>query len=139
MQNETPKLFVRCALKRFSAKEERRRVVAYVIEPRQLAHEHYGFENHLNVFHHNKRGLPSDLAHGLGLFLNSTIVDRYFRNFSEHTQVNASDLRAMRYPSKEMPIRFGKWARAQNSLSQEDKEAMLTALFKDWRRQSGKP
>ena len=106
--------------KRFSAKEERRRVVAYVIEPNQLEHEHYGFENHLNVFHHNKQGLPSDLAHGLGLFLNSTIVDRYFRNFSGHTQVNATDLRSMRYPSKETLIRFGQWARAQTSLSQED-------------------
>ena len=106
--------------KRFSAKEERRRVVAYVIEPRQLEHKHYGFENHLNVFHHNKQGLPSDLAHGLGLFLNSTIVDRYFRNFSGHTQVNATDLRAMRYPPREALIQFGKWARAQQSLSQEE-------------------
>jgi adenine-specific DNA-methyltransferase len=106
--------------KRFSAKEERRRVVAYVIEPKQLEHEHYGFENHLNVFHHNKQGLPADLAHGLGLFLNSTIVDRYFRNFSGHTQVNATDLRSMRYPSKETLIRFGKWASVQQSLSQED-------------------
>lgn len=106
--------------KRFSAKEERRRVVAYVIEPRQLEHDHYGFENHLNVFHHSKQGLPADLAHGLGLFLNSTIVDRYFRNFSGHTQVNATDLRSMRYPSKETLIRFGKWARTQISLSQEE-------------------
>ena len=106
--------------KRFSAKEERRRVVAYVIEPKQLEHELYGFENHLNVFHHRKQGLPSDLAHGLGLFLNSTIVDRHFRNFSGHTQVNATDLRAMRYPSRETLVRFGKWARTQHALSQED-------------------
>mgnify|MGYP001571543379 CR=1 FL=1 len=111
--------------KRFSAKEERRRVVAYVIEPKQLEHEHYGFENHLNVFHHNKQGLPADLARGLGLFLNSTIVDRYFRNFSGHTQVNATDLRSMRYPSKMTLMRFGKWARAQQSLSQEDIDRYL--------------
>ena len=106
--------------KRFSAKEERRRLVAYVIEPKQLEHDHYGFENHLNVFHRRKQGLPPDLAHGLGLFLNSTIVDRYFRNFSGHTQVNATDLRAMRYPSRETLVRFGKWARTQKSLSQEE-------------------
>lgn len=105
--------------KRFSAKEERRRVVAYVIEPQQLEHDHYGFENHLNVFHRNKQSLPANLAHGLGLFLNSTLVDRYFRNFSGHTQVNATDLRAMRYPSKETLIRFGQWARMQTLLNQE--------------------
>jgi hypothetical protein len=106
--------------KRFSAKEERRRLVAYVIEPKQLEHDHYGFENHLNVFHRRKQGLPSDLAHGLWLFLNSTVVDRYFRNFSGHTQVNATDLRAMRYPSRETLVRFGKWARTQKSPSQEE-------------------
>lgn len=107
-------------IKRFSAKEERRRLVAYVIEPEQLPHEYYGFENHLNVLHRHKQGLPPNLAHGLALFLNSTIVDRYFRNFSGHTQVNATDLRAMRYPSREMLIRFGKWVRVQQSLGQED-------------------
>lgn len=106
--------------KRFSAKEERRRLVAYVIESSQLEYEHFGFENHLNVFHRHKQGLPADLAHGLALFLNSTVVDRYFRNFSGHTQVNATDLRTMRYPSREMLIRFGKWARAQHSLSQNE-------------------
>jgi hypothetical protein len=105
--------------KRFSAKEERRRLVAYVIEPGQLEYGHYGFENHLNVFHRHKQGLSSDLAHGLSLFLNSSLVDRYFRNFSGHTQVNATDLRAMRYPSGETLTRFGKWARAQQSLDQE--------------------
>lgn len=105
--------------KRFTAKEERRRLVAYVIEPSQLEYDHYGFENHLNVFHRHKQGLPSDLAHGLSLFLNSSLVDRYFRNFSGHTQVNATDLRTIRYPTKEMLIRFGKWARAQHLLDQE--------------------
>ena len=29
-----------------------------------------GFENHLNVFHENKRGLPEALARGLAVFLN---------------------------------------------------------------------
>lgn len=106
--------------KRFSAKEECRRLVAFVIEPDLLPHHLYGFENHLNVFHHRKRGLASDLAHGLELFLNSTIVDRYFRNFSGHTQVNATDLRAMRYPARDTLIRFGRWARKQRSLSQPE-------------------
>jgi adenine-specific DNA-methyltransferase len=31
--------------------------------------------------------------------LNSTIIDRHFRTFSGHTQVNATDLRSMRYPT----------------------------------------
>lgn len=105
--------------KRFTSKEERRRLVAYVVDPEPLQHELYGFENHLNVFHSRKNGLPTDLAHGLALFLNSTIVDHYFRNFSGHTQVNATDLRAMRYPSKAMLLSFGKWAQGRKGLTQE--------------------
>lgn len=105
--------------KRFSAKEERRRLVAFVVDPDLLPQELFGFENHLNVFHVQKAGLPLDLAHGLAVFLNSTVADHYFRNFSGHTQVNATDLRAMRYPSRSMLTIFGEWARKQKSLTQE--------------------
>ena len=40
-----------------------------------------------------------DLAKGLAAFLNSTLVDVYFRQFNGHTQVNATDLRNLRYPT----------------------------------------
>jgi adenine-specific DNA-methyltransferase len=59
-----------------------------------------GFENHLNYFHRNGRGLDYDLARGLAAFLNSTLVDEYFRQFNGHTQVNATDLRSLRYPTQ---------------------------------------
>ena len=41
-----------------------------------------------------------DLAGGLAAFLNSTLVDVYFRQFNGHTQVNATDLRNLRYPTR---------------------------------------
>jgi adenine-specific DNA-methyltransferase len=41
-----------------------------------------------------------DLAKGLAAYLNSTLVDIYFRQFNGHTQVNATDLRNMRYPAR---------------------------------------
>lgn len=85
--------------KRFSSKEERRRVVACILDPVAFKAEWLGFENHLNYFHSNGRGLERDLAVGLYAFLNSTVVDQYFRRFSGHTQVNATDLRSMSYPN----------------------------------------
>jgi adenine-specific DNA-methyltransferase len=60
-----------------------------------------GFENHLNVIHRNRQGLPVAVARGLVAYLNSQAVDDYFRTFSGHTQVNATDLRRLRYPSLE--------------------------------------
>lgn len=89
-------------VKRFTAKEERRRLVAALCDPRRLPDLHVGFENHLNVYHRDNRGLPPDLAKGLAVYLNSTLVDSYFRQFSGHTQVNATDLRRLNYPSPEV-------------------------------------
>lgn len=88
-------------VKRFTAKEERRRVVAAVLEARSCATTRLGLENHLNYFHENGHGLSLDLARGLALYLNSSLVDAYFRQFSGHTQVNAADLRNMPYPARE--------------------------------------
>ncbi|MEW6306640.1 MAG: Eco57I restriction-modification methylase domain-containing protein [Verrucomicrobiota bacterium] len=87
-------------VKRFTSKEERRRVVACIYDPHHIRAERVGLENHLNYFHARGRGLPMDLARGLAAFLNSTLVDVYFRQFNGHTQVNATDLRNMRYPTR---------------------------------------
>lgn len=87
--------------KRFSAKEERRRVVAALYDPRTISADRVGFENHLNYFHAGGAGIDEQIARGLTIYLNSTAVDLYFRQFSGHTQVNASDLRKLHYPSQE--------------------------------------
>ncbi len=111
--------------KRFSAKEERRRLVAFVIDPNEMPQPLYGFENHLNVFHHSKAGLPEDLARGLAVFLNSSGADQAFREFSGHTQVNAGDLRALRYPDHATLIRYGQWAKRAGPATQEAIDACV--------------
>jgi adenine-specific DNA-methyltransferase len=87
-------------VKRFTAKEEPRRVVACVYDPAIVAASRVGFENHLNYFHFNGKGFGIRLARGLATYLNSTAVDLYFRQFSGHTQVNATDLRSLKYPTR---------------------------------------
>jgi adenine-specific DNA-methyltransferase len=102
--NETENLFVETGVyvlvKRFSAKEERRRITAAVFEPRCVEREKIGFENHLNYFHAAGKGIETTLARGLALYLNSSLVDAYFRQFNGHTQVNAGDLRYLKYPTR---------------------------------------
>jgi len=93
--------------RRFSAKEERRRIVAAVHDPTRIETKMIAFENHLNYFHRNGSGIGLRLARGLAVFLNSTLVDQYFRQFSGHTQVNATDLRNMRYPTQKQLQRIG--------------------------------
>ena len=111
-------------VRRFSAKEERRRVVAYLVTPEDTKSELVGFENHWNVFHFRKAGLPVDVAKGLAVFLNTTLLDNYFRIFSGHTQVNATDLRNMKYPSLEKLRELGQ--RYRTSMNQEDIDGLLT-------------
>ena len=94
--------------KRFTSKEETRRVVAAVFDPSRVTSALIGFENHLNYFHANGRGMQPEIAKGLALFLNSSVLDRYFRLFSGHTQVNATDLRKMRYPSQNQLLSMGR-------------------------------
>ena len=108
-----------CVVRRFSSKEERRRIVASVVRPDAFPDSaELGFENHLNVFHMDKHGLPEPVAIGLAVFLNSTLVDAYFRRFNGHTQVNATDLRILKYPSLEILTALGNWAVMQTELSQ---------------------
>ena len=108
---ETSDLFVGkgyyVLIKRFSSKEQKRRVMAAVYDPSKIDASLVSFENHLNYFHRNGKGLPENLAKGLALYLNSSIVDQYFRLFSGHTQVNATDLRKLPYPSERQLIRLG--------------------------------
>ncbi|WP_292775523.1 BsuBI/PstI family type II restriction endonuclease [Nostoc sp. NMS9] len=85
--------------KRFSSKEEKKRVVAVVYDANQINCSWVGFENHLNYFHKNGRGLNLTLARGLAAYLNSSLVDAFFRLFNGHTQVNATDLRNLKYPT----------------------------------------
>lgn len=110
--------------KRFTAKEERRRIVAATYDPTRIAASQVGFENHLNYFHAQGRGLPSELAPGLAVFLNSSWLDQYFRLFSGHTQVNATDLRKLRYPSREQMLRLGREMGA-NRADQQQIDAVL--------------
>ncbi|WP_420870341.1 Eco57I restriction-modification methylase domain-containing protein [Leptospira meyeri] len=103
-------------VKRFSSKEEKRRISACLLLAEDFDFPLFGFENHLNVFHMNKSGLSIEICYGLMSYLNSTFVDNFFRQFSGHTQVNASDLRKIPYPSLEFLSEMGVWAEKNHEI-----------------------
>ncbi|UVK41821.1 Eco57I restriction-modification methylase domain-containing protein [Mesorhizobium sp. AR07] len=129
---ETAKWLFPCGfytvVRRFSSKEERRRIIANVVEPTALPTKMIGFENHLNVFHDRKQPLSEDMARGMATYLNSTVVDQCFRRFNGHTQVNATDLKTMRYPSRDALALLGKWAKSHPQPSQETIDARVAEL-----------
>lgn len=105
--------------RRFSSKEEKRRIYANVVDPAIFSQDFLGFENHLNVFHIKREGLEQELAYGLGTYLNSTFLDVQFRQFSGHTQVNVNDFKLLRFPSLQIIKSIGRWALTQGEFTQE--------------------
>lgn len=119
-----------CVVRRFSSKEEKRRVSANVVDPCKFGDPSaIGFENHLNVFHDNKRGLPKALAYGIAVFLNSSIIDEHFRSFNGHTQVNVTDLKRIKYPSRSDLSSLGEWAMDRDLVSQESIDQKIETSF----------
>ena len=94
-------------VKRFSSKEENRRIKAYLLE----LSEPEALENHLNYIHAGtpRKTIPLDylVARGLTLWLSSSEVESWFRARSGSTQVNASDLNALPIPALEQLIQLG--------------------------------
>ena len=86
--------------KRFTSKEERRRLVACLFDPRTWKQNGSDLKITSTISMLTDMGLDRNLAVGLFAFLNSTVVDQYFRRFSGHTQVNATDLRKLAYPDR---------------------------------------
>lgn len=86
-------------VKRFSSKEEKRRIWPTLITPESFDYSHFTAENHINIFHFKKSSLDKNTAIGLFVFLNTQYVDIQFRRFSGHTQVNATDLKQLKYPT----------------------------------------
>jgi adenine-specific DNA-methyltransferase len=113
-------------VKRFSAKEEKRRIYATLFTPDSLTSEYFTVENHLNIIHCKHGSLNKDIAFGLVAYLNTTYCDNLFRNFSGHTQVNATDLRNMKYPSFNTLITLGKLTQGKNI---EEYDSILQSLI----------
>ena len=117
-------------VRRLSSKEEKRRIVANIVNPNLFNNMNFlGFENHLNVFHKNKEGISENLARGLACYLNSKNIDTIFRSFNGHTQVNSTDLRSLLYPSAELLSIIGEWSKKHPSLSQENIDKQMEYLL----------
>jgi adenine-specific DNA-methyltransferase len=94
-------------LKRFTAKEEKRRLIAGIMTPADSYSAWVGLENHLNYVYRMRTELTENEAYGLAAFFNSAFVDRYFRAISGNTQVNATEIRGMPMPDEATLLQIG--------------------------------
>lgn len=108
-------------MRRFSAKEEKRRLVAAPYIAGRFESERVGLENHLNYVHKPGGSLSDDEAYGLAALLNSTLLDTWFRAVNGNTQVSATEIRSMPLPSLEVVTALGRQVRDVTDLEQIDR------------------
>jgi len=102
-------------LRRFSTKDDRRRLVAAPVLKEYLPCALIGIENHLNYIFRPGRPLSADETFGLAAILNSSLLDRYFRICNGNTQVGAAEIRAMPLPPAGIMIELGRELRLLGS------------------------
>lgn len=95
-------------LKRFSSKDEKRRLVSGVYLSKYFdGLEFIGFGNKVNYIGVKSGELTRKEAYGLCAIFNGSFFDRYFRSMSGNTQVNATEIRVMRFPTRDQVKEIG--------------------------------
>lgn len=116
-------------LRRFTAKEEKRRLVASCYLKSRNVNPHLAIENHVNYVYHGSRELSDDEVFGLAALFNSALFDSYFRIMSGNTQVNATELRMMKFPKLETIAAIGERIRNLGRMQPEGiEDAVLGEL-----------
>ncbi|RLI97241.1 MAG: hypothetical protein DRO96_01055 [Candidatus Aenigmatarchaeota archaeon] len=95
-------------IKRFSSKEQKRRLYAAVLKKSDFNFEYLGIENHLNYVFRNDGELTLEEAYGISGILNTSIMDAFFRMMNGNTQVNAVDIMNLPLPSLDNIKKIGK-------------------------------
>lgn len=94
-------------IRRFSAKEESRRLVASPLYADAFGSDSFALENHLNYVYHANRSLSRHEVLGITAMMNSRLLDVYFRTISGNTQVNAAEIRMLPFPDLTTLSRLG--------------------------------
>ena len=88
--------------KRFTAKEERRRLQCGIYLSADFPqYDYIGTQNKINYVNRvDKNPLDSTEAYGLYALLNSTLFDQYYRILNGSTQVNSTEVNSIPVPSE---------------------------------------
>ena len=96
-------------LRRFSAKEQGRRLVAAPYSANTINTQLLGLENHLNYIYRPKGELSPEEIYGLSALYNCSLLDQYFRTFNGNTQVSAIELRGIPLPPLDLIKSIGRY------------------------------
>lgn len=84
-------------IKRFSSKEEGKKLKINIVEVEKFNYEYLGLENHLNYLRINDNS--TGVMKGIYILLNSNMYNKYFNIINGTTQINSFDLNSLPCPS----------------------------------------
>jgi adenine-specific DNA-methyltransferase len=85
-------------LRRFSAKEEKKRLNSSPYLKELIKSKYIAFENHVNFIYRPRGTISRSEALGISAILNSSYLDGFFRISNGNTQVSATEIRDMPLP-----------------------------------------
>ena len=116
-------------LRRFSAKDDKSRLVASPYFGDLLEEEFIGVENHLNYIYRPKGHLSRNEILGLAALLNSKLFDTYFRTFNGNINVSATELREMPLPPLEDIKQIGNKINLESNYTQSIVDNIVNDYF----------
>ncbi|AHF02353.1 hypothetical protein THIAE_08210 [Thiomicrospira aerophila AL3] len=118
-------------LKRFSSKDEKRRLVSGVYLSKYFDDlEFIGFGNKVNYIGVRSGELTKKEAYGLCAIFNGSFFDRYFRCISGNTQVNATEIRVMRFPTRDQVKDIGEEVLKLNVFDADQNNIIVNRVLK---------
>ena len=116
--------------KRFTAKEENRRLQCGIYEPKDFSeYEFIGTQNKINyVDRIDGSEMTLEETYGVFALFNSTIFDRYYRILNGSTQVNSTEVNSMPVPPITMIRQIGRCLIESKELSTNNCDRILTEV-----------
>jgi len=116
-------------MRRFSPKEDFRRLTVAPFFSSEFGGEWVGLENHLNYIYKPQGKLSVQEMLGLSAFLSSKLFDTYFRIFNGNTQVSATELRSAPLPEPETLLEIGELIKEAKSLTHQTVDAIVDEII----------
>ncbi|MCU7850228.1 MAG: Eco57I restriction-modification methylase domain-containing protein [Candidatus Thiodiazotropha sp. (ex Lucinoma kastoroae)] len=116
-------------LKRFSSKDEKRRLVSGVHLESAHDCEVIGFGNKTNYIGVKDGELTKAEAYGLAAIFNSAFMDKYFRCISGNTQVNATEIRVMKFPTCDQVKVIGKQVQKMKTIETSEIDLIVNPVL----------
>ena len=116
-------------LRRFSAKDDKSRLIAAPFMSAQSKSELIGVENKVNYIYRVQGEFSKEEALGLAALLNSKPFDIYFRTFNGNVNVSATELRQMPMPPIKIIQSIGESLSLTNDHSEENIKEIVLSFF----------